>query len=136
MKKSVLQHTPMTRKQNKPIGVKPVGTLRVIPHDFITQDVTHRSAAHRQAWMTPISLFDRIYRQESYGVDRFLDESHIGCVLQAVDSGGAYGEELIRADVVGEARGERGAGVSEGAKGEERGGRGTMAVVRGRDMTV
>mmetsp|Transcript_24993 Transcript_24993/g.54348 ORF Transcript_24993/g.54348 Transcript_24993/m.54348 type:complete len:246 (-) Transcript_24993:26-763(-) len=70
---SVLEHRAVASGQHEAIPVHPLRVLGIVPHDLVPQNVAHRGAAHRHAWMTRLGLVHTVNGQEADGVHALVN---------------------------------------------------------------
>lgn len=89
VKESILEHATMSSRQNEPVTVEPSWVLRIVPHDFIIENVTHWSTPHRKTRVTRICLLNCINGQKPNSVDRFLHQRNLSGLVQCLNRSGS-----------------------------------------------
>src|SRR6266568_7355639 len=66
------QHRGVAVREHKPIAVGPDRVLRIEAQDAMPERVHQRRECHRRAGVPGLRLLDRIYREGTNSVDRYL----------------------------------------------------------------
>lgn len=69
VKEGILEHAAMSSRQNETVTVEPSGVLRIVPHDFIVENVAHWSTPHGETRVARVGLLNCINGQKPNGVD-------------------------------------------------------------------
>src|SRR5215471_124224 len=79
------QHRGVAVREHEPIAVGPDRVLRIEAHDAIPECVHQWRERHRRAGMARLRLLDRIHREGTNGIDRYLHHLLVcHCFLLAV----------------------------------------------------
>jgi len=71
----IKQHRRVTRRQHKPIPVRPDRIVRVKPQMMLPKLVRHRRQRHRRPRMPAVGGLNGVHRQTTNGIDGSLNDS-------------------------------------------------------------